>query len=255
MNRLSTLAILVATSVCANHAVAQEQGDPTLYAYATYFVCTPDGESRADEIITSSFKPNYDAAVEHGDISSWSWMQHYVGSYWRRVLVITAENMDLLLDASGALGEIIEDQTPEAGRAFSAICSSHEDYIWQTVDGVSTDATAGARGDVGFTVYFECDINEEDRADEIVREVFAPVYNGQVNENGLTTWNWLAHNVGGNFRRILTMTSSDHKTLMRTRAAILEQLDGRRIERAVAEFNDICPRHTDYMWDILIQTP
>ena len=255
MNRLSTLAILVAASVLADHAIAQEQEEPTLYAYATYFVCTPDGESRADEIITSSFKPNYDAAVEHGDISSWSWMQHFVGGYWRRVLVITAENMDSLLDSSGALGEIIEDQTPEAGRAFSAICSSHEDYIWQTVKGVSTDATAGARGDVGFTVYFECDLNEEDRADELVREVFAPIYNGQVRENGLTTWNWLAHNVGGDFRRILTMTSSDHKTLMRTRAAILEQMDGRRIERAVEEFNDICPRHTDYMWDILIQTP
>ena len=253
MKRLSTLAILIAALVLANHAIAQEQD--TQYAYATYFVCTPDGESRADEIIQSSFKPNYDAAVEHGDISSWSWLQHFVGGYWRRVLVITAENMDSLLDASGALGEIIEDQTPEAGRAFSAICSSHEDYIWQTVDGVSTGATAGNRGNVGFTAYFECDINEEKRADEIVRDVLGPIYDSHVNDQELTTWNWLAHNVGGEYRRILTMTSSDHKTLMRTRAAILDKLDERRTARATEEFNDICYTHSDYMWDILIQSP
>ena len=107
MNRLGTLAALVASLITTIPALAQDEDAQTLYAYATYFVCSPDGESRADEIITSTFKPNYDAAVEHGDISSWSWMQHFVGGYWRRVLVITARDMDSLLDASGALGEII----------------------------------------------------------------------------------------------------------------------------------------------------
>jgi hypothetical protein len=36
-------------------------------------------ESRADEIIKSSFEPHYDAAVEQGDIQSWSRLQHHVG--------------------------------------------------------------------------------------------------------------------------------------------------------------------------------
>lgn len=255
MIKLSTQSILIAALVLGSHAIAQEQETEILYAYATYFVCSPDGESRADEIIISSFKPNYDAAVEHGDISSWSWLQHFVGGYWRRVLVVTANNMDSLLDASGALGEIIEDQTPEAGRAFSGICSSHEDYIWQSVPGVSTGVTAGGRGEVGFTVYMECDMNREERADELVRDVFGPIYDRHVGEGKLMTWNWLAHNVGGDYRRILTMTSSDHKTLMRTRAAILDDFDDRRTERAREEFNDICFKHSDYMWDILAQSP
>ena len=99
---------------------AQEESTDASYVYATYFICTPDGESRADEIISSSFKPHYDAAVEHGDIQGWSWLQHYVGGKWRRVLVIIAGDISSLLDASGALGEIISDKTPEAGRAFSA---------------------------------------------------------------------------------------------------------------------------------------
>lgn len=255
MIRLSIQVILITSLVLVNHAIAQEQETDTLYAYATYFVCSPDGESRADEIIASSFKPNYDAAVEQGDISSWSWLQHFVGGYWRRVLVVTANNMDSLLDASGALGEIIEDQTPEAGRAFSGICDSHEDYIWQSVPGVSTGVTAGGRGEVGFTVYMECDMNEEERADELVRDVFGPIYDKHVGDGQLMTWNWLAHNVGGNFRRILTMTSSDHKTMMKTRAAILEAFDDRRTARALEEFNNICFKHSDYMWDILAQSP
>ena len=255
MNKIGISASLFAILLLPTFALAQDEDAQTLYAYATYFVCTPDGESRADEIIKTSFKPNYDAAVEHGDITSWSWMQHYVGGYWRRVLVITADDMDSILEASGALGEIIEDQTPEAGRAFTGICASHEDYIWQAVDGVSTGATAGNRGKVGFTVYLECDLNEEDRADELVRDVFGPIYDRFVGDDGLATWNWLAHYVGGNYRRILTMTSSDHKTLMKTRSAILQEFDDRRTERALSEMNDICPRHSDYMWDILVQTP
>ena len=255
MTRFKYFLIPAIAILFAGVAQAQDDGNDTLYAYATYFVCSPDGESRADEIIISSFKPNYDAAVEHGDISSWSWMQHYVGGSWRRVLVVTANNMDSLLDASGALGEIIEDQTPEAGRAFSAICASHEDYIWETVPGVSTGATAGSRGDVGFTIYLECDMNEEDRADELVRDVFGPIYDRYVNNGSLATWNWLAHNVGGNYRRILTMTASDHKTMMKTREAILSEFDDRRVERAANEFNEICHRHQDYMWDILVQSP
>ena len=233
----------------------QAQEQETVFAYATYFVCSPEGESRADEIIRTSFKPNYDAAVEHGDILSWSWMQHYVGGYWRRALVIVAADMNMLLDASGALGEIIQDSTPEAGRAFSAICSSHEDYIWHASSDVGGTAVTEQRGAAGFSLYLKCDMAREERADELVKEVFAPVYNGHLGEGGLTSWNWLTHDVGGEYRRVLIMGASNHKTLMRKRAEIIEQLGARKTERALREFNSICHTHQDYMWDILIQTP
>ena len=255
MIRTSLSICLLAAVIPAFPALAQDQGDQTLYAYATYFICSPDGESRADEIINSSFKPHYDAAVKHGDISSWSWMQHYIGGKWRRVLVITAADMDAILDASGALGEIVQDQTPEAGRAFSGICSSHEDYIWETVGDVSTGTAAGARGDADFTAYFRCDASNEDRADELVREVFGPVYARYVENGKLATWNWLKHHVGGDFRRILTMTAADHKALMKARAEILAEFDDRRTERALKEFNQICHSHHDYLWDIIHETP
>lgn len=236
-------------------AVAQDEEPPTSYAYATYFVCSPGGETRADEIIETTFKPHYDAAVEHGDILGWTWMQHYVGGHWRRALVLISGDINSLLDASGALGEIISANTPEAGRAFSEICSSHEDYIWQTVDGVGGVAITEQRGAAGFSAYMQCDMAKEERADEIVREVFAPIYNRHLGENGLTSWNWLSHNVGGQWRRALILGAADHKVLMKKRAEIIAELQGRRIERAAKEFNGICGSHQDYMWDILIQTP
>ena len=232
----------------------QHEWQPS-YAYATYFICSPDRESRVDEIVESSFKPHYDAAVEHGDILSWSWMQHYVGGTWRRVLVLIASDMDMLLDASGALGEIVSDQTPEAGRAFSEICYSHEDYIWETIEGVGSGEITDQRGFAGFSLYLQCDMNREERVDELVREVIGPVYDRHMGEDGLTTWNYLKHNVGGKWRRIVTMGAPDHKTLMRTRAKIIEELGAGRTERAMREVNTICHTHQDYLWDTVIQTP
>lgn len=236
-------------------ALQAQDDDSSAFIYATYFMCSPDGESRADEIIESSFKPHYDAAVEQGDILAWTWMQHFVGGNWRRVLVIIAKDMNSLLDASGALGEVISESTPEAGRAFSAICSSHDDYIWQTVEGVGGVTVTERRGDAGFSVYMQCDMAKEERADELVREVFGPIYARHLGDDGFTSWNWLSHNVGGKWRRALILGASDHKTLMRTRAEVIEELTDRKTERALKEFNSICHMHQDYMWDILIQTP
>ena len=255
MNKRFITACLLVLAMMTGNALAQDEGAKANYVYATYFVCSPERESRADEIINSSYKPHYDAAVEQGDILGWSWLQHFVGGTWRRVLVIIAADIESLLDASGALGEIISDQTPEAGRAFSEICASHEDYIWRTAPDIGAAEITQERGSAGFSVYLKCDINNEDRADELVRTVLAPIYNRRVTAGELTSWNWLSHHVGGEYRRLLIMSAADHKTVMQAREAILEEFDGRKVERAVTEMNRICPTHQDYMWDILLQTP
>lgn len=255
MNKKILMGIAVSLCFVPLGLQAQQDDSDGVYIYATYFGCSPDGESRADEIINTSFKPHYDAAVEQGDIIGWTWMQHFVGGSWRRALVIVARDMGSLLDASGALGEIISESTPEAGRAFSGICGQHEDYIWQPVSGVGGVSVTESRGDAGFSVYMKCDMSKEERADELVRDVLGPIYDKHLGDDGFTSWNWLMHNVGGEYRRLLIMGAADHKTLMRTRAAILEELTGRRLERALREFNAICHTHQDYMWDILVQTP
>jgi hypothetical protein len=221
---------------------AQEDEPVTAYVYATYFVCDPADESRADEIVKRNYAPHYDAAVEAGDIASWSWISHFVGGKWRRVLVLTTTNMDDLLDASGALGEILEETTPEAGRVFTEVCDVHEDYIWSNIPGIGSATPGSERGEAGFSMYLECDTSREERADEIVRDVFAPIYDRRVASGDLVSWAWLQHDVGGDWRRLLTTTATDHKTMMRVRAEIIEELGEGRAERATRQFNEIC-RH------------
>ncbi len=168
--------------------------------------------------------------------------------------MIIAADLDSIIDASGAIGEAISSATPEAGRAFSSICFRHDDYIWETeVAGENSDSL-DRRGAAGFSVYMQCDVNEEDEADKLVREVFGPVYDRYVSDGALASWNWLRHNVGGEWRRSLVMSGDDHKSLARARAAIIEELAGRKTARALEAMNDICYTHQDYMWDILIQS-
>ena len=104
--------VLIAPLVClSGTAFAQDDDEAIGFAYVTYFECDAGREYRADEIIELNYKPHYDAAVEAGDISQWSWLTHFVGGKWRRALVLTAANMDDLLASAGALGEVLEATT------------------------------------------------------------------------------------------------------------------------------------------------
>ena len=239
MKRIYGLLSMAALFCLPGTVYAQDDASPVAYGYVTYFECDAGREYRADEIIERSFKPHYDAAVEAGDIVQWSWLTHFVGGKWRRALVLTTSNMDDLLASAGALGEAIEESTPAAGRDFTEICPIHEDYIWQSVG--DTGSTLGvSRGNVGFSVYMKCDVNRESRADELVQETLGPIYDAQVESGGLVGWNWLTHHVGGEFRRLLSMTASDHNTMMRTRDAIIAEMQSGRTGRAFEQLNEIC---------------
>ena len=250
------LAGLVATITFLPVAVfGQDDAVQAGYAYVTYFECNQAAEARADEIVERNYAPHYNTALEQGDIASWSWLAHYVGGKWRRALVLTATNLDDLLDSAGALGEIIAEATPEAGRAFSEACPKHEDYIWETAPGIGGGAVGQERAEAGFSVYFDCDSSREERADEIMRESLGPIYDQKVADGELSTWIWLKHNVGGEYRRLLSSTGSDHKSIMQTRMDIVAAFNEGRTKRAFTQFNEICPRHQDYMWDIQIENP
>jgi len=232
----------------------QEPDSPQIFFYLTYFLCDPARGAPAAEIIGSSYKPPYDQAVEQEQIVSWSWLQHYIGGRWRRALVVVTTDMESALETSGALGEIISDTTPEAGRAFSEICHSHDDYMWESIPGIGGGPVAAQRGSATFSTYLQCDLATEDRADEIFREVFAAVYDSHVVDGQLTSWNWLKQTVGGNWRRLLTMGAVDHEGLLEARSAIEEELKSRRLERSLREFKEICHTRSDYMWDQFLET-
>ena len=126
------IAGFLSTLVFVSGMVAgQENESQSAFAYATYFVCSPDAESRADEIINSSFKPHYDAAVEQGDILSWNWLQHNVGGKWRRILTLGAADHKTMMRARAAIFDEFDDRKVErAAEEMNRICHTHQDYMW-----------------------------------------------------------------------------------------------------------------------------
>ena len=103
-------------------------------------------------------------------------------------------------------------------------------------------------------MYLYCDIAKEDRADEIVEEVFAPIYNRHVAEGNISSWGWLKHVVGGKYRRIATMTGESHASVPQARGEMIQEIQEKHAE-ASNEYSSICGSRSDYPWNILQESP
>jgi hypothetical protein len=244
-----TIVVLV-LAVFASTAWAQEEEKATTFTYATYFYCDPNGEDRADEIVKTLNAPVYDALVKEGKITGWGWLAHHTGGKWRRIQYYQAPSIAGLLDAQEEMGKRLDGVDAAADKEFSQACNSHDDYIWEVESGSAGDT----RGDAGFSVYYTCDEMKETRADEIWENDFAPILNKYVEAGKLTSWGWQSHWVGGAYRRLQTMTAADHKGLIAARAELIDEMYAEESE-AGAEFTTICGSHSDYMWNIQLETP
>lgn len=246
---LIALAALVALPLAA---LAQDEEPEMPYVYSTYFVCETTQQWLADMIVEQVYKPVYDAAVEDGTISAWGWLGHHTGGEWRRAIYRVAPTVDALLDGGDAIAETIGDSNPQAARKFAEICGSHVDYIWQSVTGsggAGSIEVATAPAEAGVSMYMVCDMSRQERADELM-EVLGAAWNNQVEAGGLVSWGWLAHNVGGKYRRLLTMRGADHKSVLAAWGEVIEE-NNENHKEAADEFYDICDSHQDYMWDML----
>ncbi|MGQ0384776.1 MAG: hypothetical protein ACT4UP_08880, partial [Gammaproteobacteria bacterium] len=103
-----------------------------------------------------------------------------------------------------------------------------------------------------FSVYYVCDQNREAQADELVKRVFAPVYDKLVAEGKLKSWGWNEHIVGSQFRRLETYSATDMKAVLEAREAIIAALQDDPLGET---FTEICGSHADYMWEITSQSP
>jgi hypothetical protein len=231
-------------------AAAQEES-PTMVR-AMYYSCDASKESRADELVDQTIGPVYDRLLAAGDISGWGWLAHSVGGKWRRVAYWAAPSQDALLDAT----EKLIAELPEAELAeFNAICRTHDDYMWRSVAGSSGSDIPEGRAAVGVSSYYRCDMNREERADELVTEVFAPVLDRHVAAGDINSWSWLAHAWGGKARRLMVFDGTDQKALLNGYAATFDDLAGEGGAAAMQEFFDICPVHEDYIWNIVRSKP
>lgn len=254
MSRMSTCAMAVAALLLPVGLAAQEDAETEPpFVYATYFECDSSREWLADTIVEQLFKPIYDQAVEDGTISGWGYLVHNTGGTWRRALYRVAPTLEQAVTSIDAIAEKVAATSAQAAAEFGRICSRHDDYIWRSAAGSQGTDLALERGEVGFSVYYICDEASESEADDIVQETFAPVYDAQVEAGNLVSWGWMEHWVGGKYRRLATMTAADLASLLEARDAIVGSLVEN--EEAMAAFNARCSGHSDYIWNIELETP
>jgi hypothetical protein len=249
MRYIKTAIVLFVLASFACTGQAQEAEKPTMFTYATYFYCDVTGQDRVDEIVKKENAPVYDQMVKEGLISGWGWLAHHTGGKWRRIQYYQAPTVAALLDAQAEM----EKRFQAAGAddmEFGKTCNAHDDYIWE----VESGSSGKERGAAGFSVYYRCDESKEERADEIFAKDFGPILDKYVADGKLASWGWSSHWVGGAFRRLQTMTASDHKTLLAARAELIDEMYADD-SKAGEEFNAICGSHSDYMWDIQLETP
>lgn len=231
-------------------AHAQEEEGP--YVYATYFMCEAEKQWMVDMIVEQYDSKALHAAMENGAIDGWGWLAHHTGGQWRRISYFVAPTLDALLDAQDAISAEREktDSPPEIAAEFGEACPSHDDYIWQLINGSQgTNKLERERGKAGMSVYHVCDMSKEERADELVKSTFASLYDAQVKKGNLMSWGWMQHVIGGKYRRLETLTAKDHKSLLKARTEIGDEVD-KKYKKAGDEFTSICGSHSDYLWDI-----
>ena len=247
MKRKNLAALIPGLLLIMGVAVAQDDEAPERYTYATYHYCDTSNEGIADEFVKEKETPVMDKLVDDGVFLSWGWLRHHTGGQWRRIRYFQTSSLNDALAGLDKMGEAFEAAYgDDDSEGIGVSCKRHDDYVWQAKAGtIGTE-----RGTAGLSVYFNCKITDESRADEIVAEHFAPIYDKLVEEGKITSWGWQSHVLGGWFRRLFTMTGKDYGTLMDARGEALAAQYGEGNE-AGQEFAKICSGHHDYLWDIV----
>ena len=240
-------------SVCAaaallTTALVSAQDVPTT-VFATYYRCNEAKEARADAIYKETVAPILEKQIKAGRLSSYGWSRHWMGGEWRRLEYMIGKDVNLMVEARDAYIDELTKQHAAATEEFSAICSSHDDYVWAMgATSQAPDNFGRNRPSVGASTYFQCD-SREDEADAIMKTAFAPVMNQQVKDGKIATWTWLKHVLGGKYRRALIVDGASHQALLSFWTGLSPALDAAQPQMS-RRFTEICSSHTDYIWDI-----
>ncbi len=224
--------------------VASEAQSQTLIGQ--YFRCDAAYEDEADFIVNTVFSPIFTRHETAGDISGWGWVEHAAGGAWRRIGTITAPDRTTALNMWGQINAELEEEHPGATHRFNEICNSHDDYIWN-LTAASEGTDPGSMPDAWISTYWVCNEAKESRADELQAQM-AAVYDKHVAAGNVTGWAWYSHEVGGRFRRLLTLAGSDLPGVLDAREMIINELESEHAD-AMAEFGSICSGHVDYLWN------
>lgn len=250
--------LLVAAALVSPFAAApgpvSAQEDATAYVYASYYECSPGSISGAVQNIRDNWTPIVQESMDGGAVAAWGALTHATGNTWSVGLYHVGPDLDRL---RGALDDGIErlySENPDAAAAFGEACPTHEDYVWTTlVASQPPSQVAAERGTAVMSVYWVCDEGREAVADLIFEEKMAPLWNEQVEAGLVTSWSWLEHYLGGEYRRLLAVDGPDHASLLEARTNVIEAFGEN--PGLGAAFSEVCNGHQDNLFDIAISRP
>ena len=229
---------------------AQEEDGPPV-SYVTYYLCDVATQGNMDSIVATLEKPVFDSWVEEGRLLGWGYLSHFTGGRWRRAQYHVSPNIDEAFRNQAEIFSEIYADNRAGGQARSEACEAHEDYVWS----VNAGSEPGAdRGNVSLSVYFVCDVADQQRADDIFAEIYAPHLDALQSNGEIASWNWQSHLLGGRYRRLQTVTGADYAAVNRARFGTIQHVNQNHPALA-REFAQICDEHEDYLWDIVHETP
>lgn len=242
---------LVFLGLASNAAIAQQVEGPQGFSYVTYYICDMATQGNMDNIVQNNEYAVFDKWVEDGKLLSWGYLSHFSGGRWRRAQYHVSPTMEEALRNQEDIVRAVYSDNRAGGQARSEACSSHDDYLWSLTQG-SPPGTD--RGDVSLSVYFVCEIADQSRADDIFAQTFAPKLREMQKEGKIGSWGWQSHVLGGEYRRLQTVTGDDHASVVAARFEALQYVNDKHSALG-REFSQICDSHVDYLWDIVHEAP
>lgn len=212
---------------------------------AQYYRCDTAYEQEADFLVNTAFSLVLERHEAAGEIDGWGWVQHAAGGPWRRIFTITAPDRTAALNSWAEINQELQDEHPSATHRFNEICGSHDDYLWN-LEASSEGTDPGSTPNAWLSAYFVCNEAQESRADELQAHI-ATVYDARIAAGEISGWSWYSHDLGGRFRRLLTVSGTDFPSILDSRDGAISDLQGQHAE-AMAEFGSICTSHVDYLW-------
>ena len=243
--------ILAIMALASGVAHAQDDAGPAGYSYSTYYLCDQATQGNMDSLVMANEAEVFDQWVDEGRLLAWGYLSHFTGGRWRRAQYHVARTVEEALKNQAEIFQTIYADNRAGGQARAEACAAHEDYLWA----MSQGSPAGTdRGSVSLSVYFTCEVADQQRADDIFAEVFAPRLDQYQEDGRIASWGWLSHVLGGEHRRAQTITGQDHAAVTAVRLELTREVNREHPELG-REFAEICHTHVDYLWDIVAESP
>ena len=96
--------------------------------------------------------------------------------------------------------------------------------------------------------YYRCVQGDAARADTIFSQHVVPFFNAEKSAGRITSFGWLKHWSGGEWRRLFYMSATDPDKLLDSYMGLIKMAQSPEHAKAMDDFDRICSSHDDYTW-------